>query len=191
MEIAEKAGVAIGATGVSGEIVDGHLVQSQIRTAGFIEGALFVHLTKGRLILLRTILAIALLLTSSSAFAAGDAPSTSSKPAKPHCEPLAKFKSANDDPKTHLTVLTPGQFHFVEGIYVGSPTTPEGWPPGNGALLVTRDGIKEGFVAWTRGSDVCTPIMIDEKMLKMVMAIKSGKDETLDGGGTDPNELKL
>jgi hypothetical protein len=50
------------------------------------------------------------------------------------CKPLAKLW-ADFDAKTHFTTLTPGQFHFVEGIYVGSPTTPDGLPPGDGALL--------------------------------------------------------
>ena len=49
------------------------------------------------------------------------------------CKPLAKLW-ADFDAKTHFTTLTPGQFHFVEGIYVGSPTTPDGLPPGDGAL---------------------------------------------------------
>ena len=52
----------------------------------------------------------------------------------PLCKPLGKLL-ADFDAKTHFAPLTPGQFHFSEGLYVGSPTTPEGLPPGDGALL--------------------------------------------------------
>jgi peptidoglycan hydrolase-like protein with peptidoglycan-binding domain len=77
--------------------------------------------------------------------------------------PLAKLW-ADFDAKTHFTTLTPGQFHFVEGIYVGSPTTPDGLPPGDGALLATHDGAQNGIIFWTRGPLACRPLPISEKL---------------------------
>ena len=55
------------------------------------------------------------------------------KTPSPPCKPLTRLWP-DFDPKTHFTALTPGQFHFVEGVYVGSPTTPDGLPPGDGAM---------------------------------------------------------
>jgi hypothetical protein len=99
----------------------------------------------------------------------------------PPCKPLAKFL-ADFDAKTHLAVLTPGQFHFAEGLYVGSPITPEGLPPGDGALLATRDGARDGILIWTRGPLACAPIPINEKLIKLISSIKTGM---IDGEGNE------
>jgi hypothetical protein len=97
------------------------------------------------------------------------------------CKPLDKLR-AEFDSKTHLTTLTPGQFHFVEGIYVGSPTTPDGLPPGDSALLATHDGIKNGVIIWTRGPLACAPIPVSEKLINLITGIKTG---ALDGTGNE------
>jgi hypothetical protein len=99
----------------------------------------------------------------------------------PPCKPLAKLW-ADFDARTHFTALTPGQFHFTEGLYVGSPTTPDGLPPGDGALLATHDGAKNGIIIWTRGPLACAPIPINEKLIKLIASIKTG---TLDGRGDE------
>jgi hypothetical protein len=89
------------------------------------------------------------------------------------CKALAKLR-ADFDARTHFVPLTPGQFHFAEGLYVGSPTTPDGLPPGDGALLVSRDGEKNGVIVWTRGSLACAPIPVDERLIKLIAGIKTG-----------------
>jgi hypothetical protein len=99
----------------------------------------------------------------------------------PPCKPLAKLW-ADFDARTHFTALTPGQFHFTEGLYVGSPTTPDGLPPGDGALLATHDGAKNGIIIWTRGPLACEPIPINEKLIKLIASIKTG---ALDGRGDE------
>ena len=99
----------------------------------------------------------------------------------PPCKPLAKLW-AEFDSKTHFTTLTPGQFHFVEGLYVGSPTTPDGLPPGDSALLATHDGAKNGIIIWIRGPLACSPIPINEKLIDLIAGIKSG---ALDGEGNE------
>jgi hypothetical protein len=109
-----------------------------------------------------------------AALAADKAPS-------PPCKSLAKLW-AEFDVKTRFTALTPGQFHFVEGLYVGSPTTPEGLPPGDGALLATHDGAKNGIVIWTKGPLACAPIPINEKLIKLIGSIKTG---VVDGEGDE------
>jgi hypothetical protein len=103
------------------------------------------------------------------------------KTPSPPCKPLAKLW-ADFDAKTHFTALTPGQFHFVEGVYVGAPTTPDGLPPGDGAMLATHDGAPNGVIIWTRGPLACGPIQITEKLIKLIAAIKTG---ALDGEGNE------
>ena len=99
----------------------------------------------------------------------------------PPCKPLAKLW-ADFDAKTHFTTLTPGQFHFVEGIYVGSPATPDGLPPGDGALLATHDGAQNGIILWTRGPLACRLLPISEKLIKLITDIKTG---VLDAEGNE------
>jgi hypothetical protein len=99
----------------------------------------------------------------------------------PPCKPLAKLL-ADFDAKTHFAALTSGQFHFAEGLYVGSPTTPDGLPPGDGALLATHDGAKGGIIIWTRGPLACAPIPINDKLIKLISSIKTG---ALDGEGNE------
>jgi hypothetical protein len=102
------------------------------------------------------------------------------KPSLP-CKPLDKLR-AELDSKTRLTKLTPGQFHFVEGLYVGSPMTPDGLPPGDSALLATHDGAKNGIIIWTRGRLACAPISVSEKLINLIASIKTG---ALDGEGDE------
>lgn len=99
----------------------------------------------------------------------------------PLCKPLAKLLIEFDS-RTHFMTLTPGQFHFVEGLYVGSPTTPDGLPPGDGALLATHYGSKDGIIIWTRGPLACAPIPINEKLINLIANIKTG---ALDGDGNE------
>ena len=99
----------------------------------------------------------------------------------PHCQALAKIK-AEFDAHTRWTVLTPGQFHFAQGLWVASPATPEGLPPGDSAMLVQRDGDKDGLIVWTRGPLACSPVPLPEAMIKLLWSIKTGK---LDDDGNE------
>jgi hypothetical protein len=93
--------------------------------------------------------------------------------ARAPCKALVKLR-ADFDAKTHLMQLSPGQFHFVEGVYVGSPSTPEGLPPGDGAMPAQHDGDKDGVIVRTRGPLACAPLPIPEKLIKLMGAIKTG-----------------
>ncbi len=93
----------------------------------------------------------------------------------PHCMSLAKAqKAAGKD--TTITALTPAQFHFLQGMYVALPTTPDGLPPGDGALILTRDKGEEGIILWTRGVLACdpTPIGHASKLMKILADVKAG-----------------
>jgi hypothetical protein len=72
------------------------------------------------------------------------------------------------------TPLTAGQFHFMEGVYVGSPATPEGLPPGDGAELVQAPGEKDGVIVWTRGKRACVAMPVPAKLIELMGALDSG-----------------
>ena len=112
---------------------------------------------------------------------------------KPHCGPLADLKASGS-----FTVLTPGQFHFAEGVYVASPLTPPGGlPPGDGGLLIDYGNGKAGVV-WTRGKTFCITIFVTDAEhhqgaympmpvdAKMMAAIKTGVGEV--APSTDDSE---
>jgi len=61
----------------------------------------------------------------------------------PRCASLEKAQEAAGN-CTAIAPLTSAEFHFLQGVYVLSPTTPDGLPPGDGALLLTRDHGDEG-----------------------------------------------
>lgn len=100
------------------------------------------------------------------------------KPIAP-CKALAKLE-ASLDAKTHAAPLTEGQFHFIEGVYVGSPMTPDGLPPGAGALIITHDGDAGGLIVWTRGALACAPSPVNDKLLNLMQAVKTGQGEDAD-----------
>jgi hypothetical protein len=93
----------------------------------------------------------------------------------PHCMSLQKAqKAAGKD--TTITALTSAQFHFLQGMYVALPSTPEGLPPGDGALILTRDKGEQGLILWTRGVLACDPLPIGHaaKLMKILADVKAG-----------------
>jgi hypothetical protein len=94
---------------------------------------------------------------------------------RPACTSLEKAqKAAGKD--TTITALTRAQFHFLQGMYVAMPTTPEGLPPGDGALILTRDDSDEGIIIWTRGILACEPLPVGrvDKLRKILGEVKAG-----------------
>jgi hypothetical protein len=120
----------------------------------------------------------------------------------PHCETIDAMKASLKDAK--FTSLSPGQFHFMAGVYVASPITPPGgMPPGDGALLVEIKN--KAALVWTRGKKACitevvidseqhlaayVPLPIDPKLLALLRSIKTGVDETVSPDDSD-EERKL
>lgn len=103
-------------------------------------------------------------------------------------EALAKAEG-HDAPKAVLpdtfAKVSPGAYHFFEGVYVMNPTTPAGLPPGDGVLLGTTKGKDGGTLLWTKGELVCgAPMQAPKALLDMVRKIK-------DAPGEDKDELRL
>src|SRR5208337_3582306 len=93
----------------------------------------------------------------------------------PRCASLEKAQnSAGKD--TAIAPLTAAQFHFLQGVYVLNPTMPDGLPPGDGALLLTRDHGDDGLILWTLGPLVCEPMPAPKKLIDYLAQVKSGAD---------------
>ena len=92
----------------------------------------------------------------------------------PACTTIAKVQGTG----TTVIPMNQAQFHFLQGFYVGAPTTPDGLPPGDGALIVKSDSDDSGMIVWTRGVLACDPILLPktEKLLKYLNEIKAGVD---------------
>jgi len=108
-------------------------------------------------------LALSLILVSGSVQAADS----------PRCIPLDRAQKAAGA-HTAVAPLTAAQFHFLQGVYVLNPSTPDGLPPGDGALLLTWDGEKDGLILWTRGPLACAPMAAPAKLIKYLKAVKAG-----------------
>jgi len=102
----------------------------------------------------------------------------------PHCMKIEEFKK-QFDAKTHFEVLGPGAFHFVEGLYVGSPATPEGMPPGDGAIIATHKGAPGGILIWTHRDEACAPLPINAKLVRLIPGIKTAPGETAEDNGDE------
>ena len=108
---------------------------------------------------------------------AQEAPQHEQAPAKLvlDCMPLAKFLKDNKAAGDTQTDLTPGQYHFMVGVYVGLPFTPDGLPPGDGATIVSKG--EHVFVVWTRDKKLaCNPMPVTAKLLVLMAKLKAGGD---------------
>jgi hypothetical protein len=84
--------------------------------------------------------------------------------------------------KVMFTKVTPGQFHFLQGAYVSNPSTPAGLPPGDGAILATRDQSNNGVIIFTYGAKTCSSITIPAEFISMMDTIITQK---LDSDGDE------
>ena len=84
--------------------------------------------------------------------------------------------------RTSVIPMSRAQFHFLQGLYVGLPSTPDGLPPGDGALVIKSDSDDTGMILWTRGPLACDPIALPKagKLLKYLADVKAGM-----GDGSD------
>ena len=62
-------------------------------------------------------------------------------------------------------------------MYVVLPNTPDSLPPGDGAVLLTKDKGGDGLVIWTLGALACEPMLAPEKLIKYLDAVKAGAAE--------------
>jgi hypothetical protein len=97
------------------------------------------------------------------------------------CSSLAKVRSELKDGVT-MTGLTPGQFNFLRGFYMGVPPTLQGKIPGTGAVLFEHKGDKGGVIVWTLGSLACHPTPVPPEFNA---AMKSSATGTLDADGNE------
>ncbi len=79
-----------------------------------------------------------------------------------------------------LRELSLGEFHFLQGVYVGLPMTPQGLPPGDGALLATIKG-DNSIVIWTNkaAGTACSPRPVAQPIIDLMGKINTGPGDAL------------
>lgn len=107
------------------------------------------------------------------------APAAAAEEPKLKCVALNKVEFMHDKDVT-TSALSRAQYHFLQGVYAGLPTTPPGLPPGDDAVLVTKDHKDEGVVLWISGTLSCGKLFVPKQLLDMLKQIKKG-----DTGGDD------
>ena len=95
--------------------------------------------------------------------------------AAPKCVPLEKLQHAQK-PGTTAAPVTRAQYHFLQGVSAAMPNTPPGIPPGDNAILITRDDARNGFIIWTMGPLACGSMEAPAELLKLLDQIKTGDD---------------
>lgn len=98
-----------------------------------------------------------------------------------NCTALSKVKAQLPDGAT-LTALTPGQWNFLRGFYLGAPPTMQGKIPGTGAALLERKGAKGGMIVWTLNTLACRPFPVPAEF---IAALKGSKTGPLDEDGNE------
>jgi hypothetical protein len=89
---------------------------------------------------------------------------------KPECRP---FEPKDLGKGYTYTKVTPGQYHFLQGVWAMS--VPGEIPPGDGAGIIRKDKTPGGVIAWTKGALVCTIMSAPDRLLKLILAIKTGQ----------------
>jgi len=74
-----------------------------------------------------------------------------------------------------FTKVTPGQYHFLQGVWAMSPSLPGDTPPGDSAGIIRKDKTPGGVIAWTKGTLVCTIMSAPDRLLKLMLTIKTGQ----------------
>ena len=75
---------------------------------------------------------------------------------------------------------TPGQFHFLEGIYALDPSTPQGLPDADRAEIVSKKGgSDDAIVFWIAKNKVCMLEKLPSIARRLMDQIKTGKGEEL------------
>ena len=90
------------------------------------------------------------------------------------CTALSKVKAQLADGAT-MTALTPGQWNFLRGFYLGAPPTLQGKIPGTGAVLLERKGGKGGMIVWTRGALACSPFPVPPEFIVALKGTTTGE----------------
>ena len=93
-------------------------------------------------------------------------------PAKPNCETVAKaeadFAKFIAPDKAQFTKVTPGQFHFLQGVAAINPDTPPGLPPADAAILARGDRSEDGVILFVRADKMCLPMGAPKTLIELM-----------------------
>ena len=107
-------------------------------------------------------------------------------PQKPNCEGVAKaeadFAKFIAPDKAQFTRVTPGQFHFLQGVAAINPNTPPGLPPGDSAILAMGDRSEEGVILFVKSGKMCLPMAAPGTLIDLMGRILTDR---LDAEGNE------
>ena len=106
--------------------------------------------------------------------------------ANSNCESLAKaeadFSRFVAPDKAQFTRVTPGQFHFLQGVAAINPNTPPGLPPGDSAILATADRSEEGVILFVQTGQMCLPKGAPKELVELLGRVLTDR---LDAEGSE------
>lgn len=111
--------------------------------------------------------------------AIGGSPSLAGGEKALHCD---RFDASDLGKGFYATKATPGQMHFIAGMWAVLPSAPGLVPPGDGALIIRKKGEMGGAIAITKGGAACAILPAPEALLRAMAGIKTGP---LDKGGDE------
>ena len=105
---------------------------------------------------------------------------------KPNCEGVAKaeadFAKFIAPDKAQFTKVTPGQFHFLQGVAAINPNTPPGLPPGDSAILARGERSEEGVILFVRAGNMCMLMAAPGTLIDLMGRVLT---ERLDAEGSE------
>lgn len=90
------------------------------------------------------------------------------------CGPIERFHEAMQAHHEALTDLSPEQFQFARGIFATSPETPASLPPGDRAVMATRE---DGTVSliFIDGDQACAPLRLTKLAIDLLLQVGRGE----------------
>lgn len=110
---------------------------------------------------------IALLISSSSSFAADIIPHS--------CSNLAMIQDKLRDQKVTWGALDKNQFIFLEGVFAILPDTPKGLPLGDSAITMKREGEDGELIFFVDGLNLCDPLPILPALITLLDQVGDGR----------------
>ena len=81
-------------------------------------------------------------------------------------------------PDAKIVHVSEAQYHFLQGFYIGTPTTEAGLPPGDGAIVFTKPPAampeNDALILWTTFDMVCGHLAVRHELVEIMQTIRDG-----------------
>jgi hypothetical protein len=90
------------------------------------------------------------------------------------CTDISSLKNAIESHHGRWINLTSDQWRFLEGVSALAPSTPEGIPPGDRAVMAQFDGDEGAVIFFLDGDKACFPMSVPDVIVEMLMEVGEG-----------------